>query len=72
VADNFVLSTCKKHNDCTIKAIFLSVDDPYFDPVTDQKPVSAWIQQNAEHAFGPCWCVEVEHLAGKVAIEVDT
>jgi hypothetical protein len=70
VADNFVLDPCKKHDDCTVKAIFLSTDDPYYDPVTDAKPVSAWVQQCAEHAFGPCWCVEVEHLAGKISIEV--
>jgi hypothetical protein len=72
VADNFVLSTCKKHEDCTIRAYFLPMDDPYSDPVTDQKPISAWIQENAEHAFGPCWCVEVEHLPGKIAIGVET
>jgi hypothetical protein len=72
VADNFVLSTCKQHIACTVKATFLSVDDPYYDPVTDQKPVSVWIQEKAEEAFGDCWCVGVEHLDGKVSITVNT
>lgn len=70
MADNFVLSACTKHTDCTIKATFVSEDDPRYDPVTDLKPVSEWIEGCAEHAFGPCWCVKVEHLPGKLAIEV--
>ena len=68
--DNFVLDPCKTHEDCTIKATFLSSDDPRFDPITDQKPVSEWIQTCATDAFGDCWCYEVEHMAGKLAIEV--
>jgi hypothetical protein len=53
-----------------MKATFLDVADPSGDPITDQKPVSAWVQKNALNAFGPCWCSEIEHVDGTLAIEV--
>jgi hypothetical protein len=53
-----------------LRAVFVSDLDPRFDPVSDQKPVSAYLASIAERDFGPSFCVALEHLEGKLSIEV--
>jgi len=68
--DLLVFDACGMHTDCTLKASFVSMDDAYFDPILDQRPVSEWVQRCASHAFGDVYCVETEHIPGKLAVEV--
>jgi hypothetical protein len=68
VTDRYVLTTCKEHPDCTVRADFVEPGGEGFDPAVDLRPVAAWVQVCAEEAFGSVFCVDISHLPGKLTI----
>lgn len=68
MADKVVFSPCTAHSPCTVKTSWVPPGTPGYDPSTDRKPVSAFVQARAEEAFGSVFCIEVAHIPGTLDI----
>lgn len=70
MVSKFCFTNCEEHADCTYKAAFADRDDPGYDMTRDMKPVMPRLAHQALVDFGDVFCVGVEHLAGKLSVDV--